>query len=352
MKLNFPKWLSTRMRLGSVAAATCALAGILSACGGGGSSEGAGGLSSAQKNAEAALDSGYCSLSWYIPAAGVAPVSGTNYLYSTKIMTPASVSTGLQSYLLSAASLTTALAVPDLSHNVTRVVKDGQVYARSGLDKINVYFSGSEIVFDAIASDGATVVSSAVYDRWSTPIALGTTDTLRTAPDELKAAEGLLTRSGDSNFNLSRSWEQGSAYIKVSSYRRGDTLFALDWSGQTYGSNINGSNFYGTLEQFFSALLSHTLTIGPVQYTIADGTISTVSGVRAWVAKTPAPASAHPTTSYYALFESNGMIYLGYLERGGTRIRRVSAIDSTILLDYSVRLNDAAIDSIKQGLNF
>ena len=45
-------------------------------------------------------------------------------------------------------------------------------------------------------------------------------------------------------------------------------------------------------------------------------------------------------------------VYIGYLQKGGTRIRQLSAIDSTIVLDYSVKFNEAAINSIKQAVNF
>jgi len=338
------------------------LTALVSGCGGGGG----GGTSSAAnlstptvttdlttQNAAAALTSGYYSLSWSVPAAGVAPVSGTNYLYSVHIITPASPASGTQTYNLTESNLATTLALPDISQTgISRVVKDGKVYARSSQDKISVYFSGNDVVFDDLASDGSTVISSGLFDSWSAPIALSSSDPIQIAPDELKAAVGFLTRTTDSNFDFSPRWQAGSAYYKVSSVRRIDTLYTYDWSGKTYDSNINGSNFSGTLEQFFASITNNTLTIGSQQFTIGDGTISSVSGVRAWVANTAVPASTLPTTGYYTLYEMNGSIYIGYLERANTRIHQISSLDGTVLLDYSVRLNDAAINSIKQALKF
>jgi predicted CXXCH cytochrome family protein len=104
------------------------------------------------------------------------------------------------------------------------------------------------------------------------------------------------------------------------------------------------------LENFFATLPNETLTIGLVQYKIGDGVIRTVSGVRAWVANTAAPASRLTTTSYYTLYEMDEHIFIGYLQKANTRIRQVSAIDGTELLEYSVRFNAAAINSIKQTL--
>ena len=333
-----------------------ALLGVITsqivACGGSGDNSGTSGAMNVNKqNFEEILTGGYYSLVWNIPAAGVTPVSGTHFVYSEKIGPATSPSKDTQTYIPSPSNLSATLTLPDMAQRgIVRVVIDGKVYARSSLDKINVHYLGDNIVFNPLASDGNTVLFSEVFDSWSAPIALSATDTIRTAPNEVKAAVGLLTHPTDSNFDLSRTWLSGSAYIKRSSRKSVDTLFTYDWSGKTYDKNVNGTNFSGTLENFFATLPSETVTIGAVQYKISDGVISTVSGVRAWVASTAAPASSLPTTSYYTLYEMGGSIFVGYLQKANTRIRQVSAIDGTELLEYSVRFNAAAINSIKQSL--
>jgi len=261
------------------------LSSVLTACGGGvnSSSDTSGALSVTQQNMEASLnDGGYYSLIWHIPAAGVSPVSGTNYVYSEKVSPDASPAKGTQTYIPAPTNLSATLALPDMAQSgIVRVVKNGKVYARSSLSKLNIYYSGDNIVIDELASDGSTVMSSEVMDSFSAPIALSMADTIRTAPTELKAAIGLLTRISDSNFDLTKTWQSGSAYIKRSASRGVDTLFTYDWSGKTYDSNVNGSNISGTLENYFANAPSGTLTIGTAQYKISDGVISTVSGARA-----------------------------------------------------------------------
>lgn len=320
------------------------------ACGGGGDNSGTSDALSVNKQSfEDVLSGGYYTLVRNIPAAGVTPVSGTHFVYSLKIAPNTSPSKGTQTCIPSINNLSATLALPDMvQRGIVRVVIDGKVFARSTLNEMNVSYSGDNIVFDSLASDGVTVLFSDVIDSWSAPIALSVTDTIRIAPNEVKAAIGLLTHPTDSNFDLSWTWLNGSAYIKRSGRRSVDTLFTYDWSGKTYDSNVNGSNFSGTLETFFASFPSETVTIGAVQYKIGDGEISTVSGVRAWIASTAAQASSLPTTSYYTLYEMGGSIFVGYLQKTNTRIRQVSAIDGTELLEYSVLFNDAAINSIKQ----
>ena len=349
---SFKRNIPLCLRIGRWIALLGVITSQIIACGGGADNSGtSGALNVNKQNFEEILNGGYYSLVWNIPAAGVTPVSGTHFVYSEKIGPTTSPSKGTQTYIPYPSNLSATLTLPDMAQRgIVRVVIDGKVFARSTLNKMNVYYSGDNIVFDSLASDGVTVLSSDVIDSWSAPVALSTTDTIRTAPNEVKAAIGLLTHTTDSNFDLSRTWLSGSAYIKRSGRRSVDTLFTYDWSGKTYDNNVNGTNFSGTLENFFATVPSGTVTIGTVQYKISDGVISTVSGVRAWVASTAAPTSSLPTTSYYTLYEMGGSIFIGYLQKANTRTRQVSAIDGTELLEYSVRFNDAAINSIKQTL--
>ncbi len=351
---SFKRNISLCFRIGRWIAILGVITSQIIACGGGGDNSGASSALSVNKqNFEEILNGGYYSLVWNIPAAGVTPVSGTHFVYSEKIGPTTSPSKGTQTYIPSPSNLSATLTLPDMAQRgIVRVVIDGKIFARSTLNEMNVYYSGDNIVFDSLASNGNTVLSSDVFDSWSAPIALSATDTIRTAPNEVKAAIGLLTHTTDSNFDLSRTWLNGSTYIKRSGRRSVDTLFTYDWSGKTYDNNVNGNNISGTLENYFATVPSETVTIGTVQYKISDGVISTVSGVRAWVASTAAPANIFPTTSYYTFYEMGGSIFVGYLQKADTRIRQVSAIDGTELLEYSVRFNDAAINSIKQTLNF
>ena len=352
------KYCFAKVMLGILSTTLFGLAG----CGGGGGGGGGGGssnngtpaaLSATQQNFETTLGSGYYALTWNVPTANAAPVSGTNYVYSLKDGPTSSPTQGTRTYIPTPTNLTSMLSLPSMSQvGIQRVVVNGTIYARSSLNNVNVRYSSGNIIFDFIASDGSTVMYSNVMDSCTAPIPLSSTDTIRTAPEEVDAAVGLLIRYTDSNFNLNATWRSGSAYIKRTLYLSGDTLFTYDWSGQTYGASVNGTNFTGTLEQFFANAQGGIVTIGPVQYGIGDGAIRTISGVRTWVSSAAAPTNIFPSTAYYALYEMGGSVYVGYLRMANSRNKQISSIGNTVLLDYTIRFNQAAISSIQGTLNF
>jgi len=87
------------------------------------------------------------------------------------------------------------------------------------------------------------------------------------------------------------------------------------------------------------------------------GAIATVDGVKIWVATQPRPQSAvdASTLEYRIYFELNGSVYTGAMIKDGTVIGgghyRTDPSDATtaVYLDYQVRINSAATQSLAAG---
>jgi hypothetical protein len=190
-----------------------------------------------------------------------------------------------------------------------------------------------------------------LIDSWSAPLSLN--GALNTAPTDARAAEVVLTRTNHPLFNLTIQWLPGSAYIKRKSSTVEDRLFALDWDGTpTFDSNVTAfPGVASTLEDLF-AVFPQGISLNRQQYFIGDGSIRSVQGVRTWVSNSPIASDLRPTVSRLAFFELAGKIYFGDYVAGGTQLRQVSSIDATVILDYSVRWNRAAAESIQASLNY
>lgn len=336
------------------------LTAFLTACGGGGGGSSAPTttlLSANQSNFEATtVKDSYVTFDWFVPSTNVAPTNGTHFFYSSGHSALASPSAGPQTNTGLTTNLTATLALPNLTQrSVDRSVKSGVIYARSGVDKQIWAYQGSDILLTSYANDGLTTMYTTIYDSWSAPIPLsgpinGTTI--------LKSFLGFSRLNTPLNFDFTKSWLAGAAYSTRKAYRQADTLFAYDWpgTGTTYGANVTPySGTETTIENYFNSaaiLAAGGDTLDGVAYAISDGAITTIEGVRAWVATSKRPTSVAPTDNYAALFQLNGKIYFGGLQKAGTRFKSIDGIDATIVNDYFIRLNSNAADSIKQTVRF
>lgn len=345
------------MKFQKLLAVTLAMA-FLTACGGGGSGTPTPtptALSATQANFEAAaIKDSYVSFDWTMPTTNVAPTSGTNFFYAVNVSTAASPSVGQQTEIDTVTNYAKTLALPTLANrNVSRVLKSGVIYAANGPSKGEYSYVGNDVVSTAYATDGLTKLFSSVYDSWSAPIALS--GQIGSTPI-VKSFLGFTRLTTPVNFDFTQNWLAGSTYFTRKGYRQADTVFVYDTSGTTYGANVTQvPTTVTTLEDLFNSASFVTaggVTVDKVVYPFSAGNIVSIEGVRAWVATNKRPASASPTDKYAVLFELNGKIYFGALEKAGTRFHDIDGVDGTIVNDYSIRLNSTAGASIKQIVKF
>ena len=88
-------------------------------------------------------------------------------------------------------------------------------------------------------------------------------------------------------------------------------------------------------------------------YTMTNGTVSVINGVNTYVATNPRPNRT--TTRYRIFFELNGNVYSGSLIKNGTvrggNVYIVAGVNN-YSMNYQIRLNKAAVDSLKSAVTF
>jgi hypothetical protein len=330
---------------------------FLAACGGGGG-DGAPAtiaLSPTQTNFEAAALKGtYSSFDWSLPTTNVTPVNGTHFFLAHNFSAAASPSAGPQVVIETTSNMTRTLGLPTMSNrNVDRVLKSGVIYVTNSTSKGAFSYVGNDVVSTAYATDGLTPLFASVYDSWSTPIAL--TGQIGTATI-LKSFLGFTRLNTPNNLDFSQSWLAGSSYFTRKGYRQADTVFVYDTSGTTFNANVTPvPTTVLTLEDLFNSAAftaNGGVLVDGVVYPFSAGSIRSIEGVRTWVATNKRPASASATEAFVVLFELNGKIYYGNLEKAGTRFKFIDGVDNTIVNDYSIRINATAAASIKQAVKF
>jgi len=330
---------------------------FLAACGGGG---GGGApvatvLSPTQTNFEtAAIKGTYSGFDWSLPTTNVTPVNGTNFFFATSFNVAASPSAGPQVVSRVADNMSRTLTLPTLSNRgVERVLKSGVIYASNSTSKGTFSYVGNDVVNTSYATDGLTPLFATVFDSWSAPVTL--TGQIGTATI-LKSFLGFTRLNTPNNLDFSQSWLVGSSYFTRKGFRQADTVFVEDTSGSTYDANVTPvPTTVLTLEDLFNS--AEFAAIGGVRvdnviYPFSAGNIRSIEGVRAWVATNKRPTSVMATDTFVVLFELNGKIYYGGLEKAGTRYNFIDGVDNTIVNDYSIRLNATAAASIKQAVKF
>jgi len=345
--------MNREMGLAAVIAAALAMAG----CGGGG-----GGtsptpttttLSATQQHFEATTRSdSYVTFDWYLPSTNVAPASGTNYFIYTVNSAQSSPTAGPVQDADTAVNLAATLAMPDLARlGVSRILKGGVIHANNATSRQMWSYVGDAVELDTYATDG-TLTTQSVYDDWSAPIPLTGTIASSTV---LNRFLGFTRLNTPANLDFTKTWLAGSSYFTRKGYAKTDTLFLFDWSSTpTTGTSPtpwNGPET--TIEGLFAdPLFVNGISVDHVAYKIGSGQIGTIEGARVWVADTPRPASAAPTTSYVAFVQLNGKIYNAQLRKAGARYNVVDGVDSAVVDDYNIRLNLTAAQSIQQAVEF
>lgn len=325
------------------------LTALLSACGGGGSGSTSGGTTTVvvtpttQQLVEAAyLDSngGAYTLASSLPAKGL-PVSGTHYAYSQKAAVTGTLTTTPQPIDALVDSLSTTLVLPDFSTSApTRVMVNGGLRTAANLPgrtKTRLYLVGSQVIRDTLDLAGSTIVFSAAITSVQSSTMSGVVTAI---PAELKTLPVLADAIANSTLTKNKlSFTTGSGYIKQQETRFGDTYFIEDCSvATTADKDPSPCDGTGTLESVFP------YTYGTTLFTLANGSVQQVQGLRAWVSTSLVPSSVNVTDSYLAFFELNGKVYRAILQKNGVALKSRSSAGT---VDYVLYLNRTAVESIK-----
>ena len=342
------------MRIGKLAFAGL-LAAALSACGGGGGGGGSAPpvettLSQDQKTFESVnTQGGQFSLIWKFPFGGGNLVSGTDYFVAiSNGLLPQSPSRGAQVQTGQATSLDWALA--SRTATPSRYLSAGAVLVAPANTVRRVSYVGDTVRVDTLASDNVTVLSSARFSQYAiVPL----TGAMGNSPVELLADFPIQDWIGYNNFAATANWQAGSAYIRQQGVRVGDVVIAEDCPNDTNPVTTTGSQTAPcatgqTLEQLFPATLPYQ-TLHPTERNLlGDGRISQVAGVRMWIANAPLPLEESSTPAYRVYYELNGNVYTGILQKDGTAFQYRQTDGSVV--NYSVSLNHAAVDSLQAGV--
>jgi hypothetical protein len=295
---------------------------------------------------QAELAGGESTISFQFPFGGGSLVSGKDFVSATTTALGQSPTNGPQKQTPTLTSLSSALIAPTSAPGRIRVLQGGQILVSSGTAERLVTYSGTGIRRDRYADDGATVVDSEFSSDFS---AIPLSGDMTQSPGELLAALPLSTWINLNTFTAGKAWMSGSGYIKSHSHRLGDTVFGIDCGASTTTAALTPCQSGTTLDNFFPHTFQNATTFHPVETDFAaDGTLSTIQGVRMWVAAAPLPQVQNNTSALRVFYELNGNVYAGFLEKDGTPLNMKQASGNVV--DYEITLNEAAVNSVAAGV--
>ncbi|HEY4081914.1 MAG TPA: immunoglobulin domain-containing protein [Burkholderiaceae bacterium] len=300
---------------------------------------------------------GSVELRWNLAPTG-GEVSGTHYAYSetaTTIISP--LTNGPQTNAeTTPQNLSTTLALK--LNPPTRMLKAGAiVLVPQTLSARRISYVGSAVQVDSFASDGTTVALSETRSNFSSVALSGT---IGSTPLEMAHwYNSLFANTG--LLNSTAAYASGSAYIRYDAVNKGDRYTAFDCHTTTTDANISACSTATTLQVALTTGI--TSNSDGTTYHLADGTVSTAEGVSVWVATAPRPISATQSSApeYRIYFQLNGNVYTGSLIKDGVKLGGsywvstplgVTVQDQITTLDYQIRLNKAARDSIAAAALF
>ncbi len=335
--------------------AVLALSLILSACGGGGSS---GGTSSPTLSADQSTFEGLIlapnasySPNWLLPSSGPT-VTGTHFFYATPISLAASpLTSGVQSPSSGATvNLSTGLTI--LPGTVTRYLVNGAILTDSSTTDRYTY-SGTGIKRETIAADGVTLLTAEMRSGLQSV-----------------SLSGLVTAApADFNHNFNAlyfnptllsgtaTWGAGARYVAYTATNTLDRYRVFDATSTVTTGTSPTPVASGTTIATLMAAGGISSSSDSTTYTMANGTVAMVNGVNTYVANALRPNST--TDRYRTYYELNGNVYTGDVARANTVIGGSSysvTSGGVTTVNYTnkvqVRLNKAAIDSLKAAVTF
>jgi len=342
-----------------------ALATVISACGGGGSSQGAGPsdppatakLSADQQayeNLSLAPASGSYQVLWNLNYSGP-EVSGTNYAESTYAAMSASPLTNGPQTIRQAALANMASTLALVAPAPARVLKNGVVLVSPVIGSSKVSYVGSGVQVDRLADDNSTVAYSGIRSSFTTVALSGA---MTSTPADFAQFHNSFF-SNPAILKPASTWGAGASYIKYTETAAGDRYNVFDCGATTTDANVSPCVTSSTV----AAVLTSGIASASdgTTYHLADGAVSTVGGVKMWIANAPRPQSAtlSTTVQYRTYFELNGNVYTGTFIKDGTTIggsyyvsnpSGATVMDRLTLLPFQIRMNKAARDSLTAAM--
>lgn len=330
------------------------LLAMLCGCGGGGESSSTPTLSPDQKTAEIFSMSPKASYIcyWSLPSSG-APVNDNNY-FATNFasLTESPLAHGTQTITESAlTSIANTLSIPAAASNPMRYLVNGHILVSSQPRYItNISYHGTGVKADTLAVDGITTVTSQLRSNYSVVPLEGT---VTSAPPDLAHWFNNLYYN-PSLLSTTATWGDGAEYEKYTATAIGDTYEVFDGSSTTTTTGDTpipiATNTTIAARMGAGGFVSNS---DNTTYTMTNGTVSVINGVNTYVATNPRPSTT--TTQYRTYFELNGNVYTGALIKNGT-VRGGNAYLVAGIYDYSmkyqIKLNKAAVDSLKSAVTF
>ena len=289
---------------------------------------------------------------WSLPSSG-APVNDNDYFATNFASLAASpLTNGTQNNTNSAlTSIANTLSIPAAASNPTRYLINGHILVSSQPRFItNISYQGTGVKADTLAVDGITTVTSQLRSNYSV---VPLTGTVASAPSDLAHWFNNLYYN-PSLLNPTATWGAGAAYEKYTATAFGDTYEVYDYSSTIVTTGDTpipaGTNTTITARMNAGGFLVNS---DNTTYTMTNGTVSVINGVNTYVATNPRPNRT--TTQYRIFFELNGNVYSGALIKNGTVRGGNVYIDAGVnnySMNYQIRLNKAAVDSLKSAVTF
>jgi len=298
-------------------------------------------------------------LVWNLMSTG-AQVPGRNYLYTDYgALSESPLTKGPQRVPQTApVNLAASLALPVQPNR--RVLKDGAILVVPDSNTVAVVaYEGTAVRVDTLADDGHTVAWSQLRSAFSSTALTGA---VASAPDELAHAHYSLF-ANPASLDPAAIFKAGAAYVKYTAAAAVDDYRAFDCytTHATTGKDLDPCQFSSSLEAMLGP--GWTSYADGRTYRLEDGAITTIGGVRVWVAKAARPQAAtlSATVKYRTYFEMRGNVYAGDLTKAGTVLgggswvsdpTASSVVDQRTFLEDQIRLNRAARDSIAAAVKF
>ncbi|HEY8024512.1 MAG TPA: DUF4214 domain-containing protein [Burkholderiaceae bacterium] len=297
-----------------------------------------------------ALHGGESTLVFNIPYGGGTLVTGTNYIYSNSTGTlTASPATGPQVETPVYTSLDVNLSVP--ASSPTRVLLNGKINLLAAQAPRRITYIGNAIHVDYLADDGQTALTSSLFYNYVSTSLSGLMDN---SPEQVLANVPIKDWINFNNFSANAQWQAGAAYVVKQGNRASDTYIVNDCNNvanpvYTKSTTPTPCKTATTLDNFFPVSLIGSYPNYPYETDFAgDGTITTVQGMRMWIANAPLPLEQSPVLAYRTYFEMGGNVYLGMLEKNGAPYN-YSQSDGSVV-NYLVTFNQAAVASVQAGI--
>jgi hypothetical protein len=246
-------------------------------------------------------------------------------------------------------NIASSLGIP-VASSLNRYLVGGQVVGDAGGSE-RISYQGATVKEEGLAATGATLTSYTRSNIHSLPLS----GLLVNAPADLSHwFNALYTNPG--LLLGTATWGSGSAYLEYTLTNSADRYRVFDFSTTTTGTSPSPVATGTTI----SALLAAggiAFTRDAVTYTMANGSISVVNGITTYVASIPRPNLT--SNVYRTFYEVNGSVITGDLLKAGEEVggnayqQTIAGTTSTnYSAKYQVRVNQAAINSLKAGVTF